>query len=70
MRRSELKPYVLKAPVKLDMTFKNYRPPEALALLPIVQRTSSHNIQFVGRDMIEISKFIEFALYYSPELAP
>ena len=69
-RRAELKPYVVKTPVHLGLTFKNYRPAEALAYLPIVQRTNSHSIEFVGRDMVEVSKFVEFALYYSPELAP
>jgi len=70
MRRGELHPYIMKTPVHLGLTFKNYRPAEALAYLPIVQRTNSHSIEFVGRDMVETSKFVEFALYYSPELAP
>jgi D-amino peptidase len=70
MRRAELRPYIVKAPIHLGLTFKNYRPAEALAYLPIVQRTSSHSIEYVGHDMTEISKFVEFALYYSPELAP
>jgi D-amino peptidase len=70
MRRGELRPYVAKAPIHLGLTFKNYRPSEALSYLSIVQRTGSHSIEFVGKDMVEVSKFIEFALYYSPELSP
>jgi D-amino peptidase len=70
MRRAELKPYVAKAPIHLGLTFKNYRPAEALSYLSIVQRTNSHSIEFVGRDMVEVSKFIEFVLYYSHDLAP
>jgi D-amino peptidase len=70
MRRAELHPYVAKPPIRLALTFKNYRPPELLSYLPIVQRTSSHTVEFVGKDMNEVSRFIEFALYYSPELAP
>jgi D-amino peptidase len=69
-RRAELKPYVAKAPIHLGLTFKNYRPAEALSYLSIVQRTNSHSIEFVGRDMVEVSKFIEFVLYYSHDLAP
>jgi D-amino peptidase len=69
-RRSELRPYMMKPPIHLGLTFKNYRPAEALAYLPFVQRTNSHSIEFVGHDMTEVSKFIEFALYYSPDLSP
>ncbi len=69
-RRTELRPYVMKPPIHLGLTFKNYRPAEALAYLPFVQRTNSHSIEFVGRDMTEVSKFVEFALYYSPDLSP
>ena len=70
MRRTELHPYVVKAPIRLDLTFKNYRPPELLAYLPNVQRTNSHTVEFIGQNMNEASRFVEFALYYSPELAP
>ncbi len=69
-RRAELHPYIVKAPIHLGLTFKNYRPAEVLSYLPIVQRTSSHAIEFVGRDMVEVSRFVEFALSYSPELSP
>ncbi len=69
-RRAEFHPYVAKAPIHLGLTFKNYRPAEALSYLPIVQRTNAHSIEFVGHDMVEVSKFIEFALYYSPDLSP
>lgn len=69
-RRATLKPYVVKAPVTLDVVFKNYRPAEMLAFLPIVQRTASHAIRFTGRDMIEVSKFLEFIGTYEPGLTP
>jgi D-amino peptidase len=69
-RRSSFKPYVVKPPVTLDVIFKNYRPAEMLAFLPIVQRTTSHGIRFIGKDMIEVSKFLEFIGTYEPGLAP
>jgi len=69
-RRSSFKPYVVKAPVTLDVIFKNYRPAEMLAFLSNVQRTTSHGIRFVGKDMIEVSKFLEFIGTYQPDLAP
>ncbi|HVT38038.1 MAG TPA: M55 family metallopeptidase [Gemmatimonadaceae bacterium] len=69
-RRAELRPFVVTTPVRLDLSFKNYRPVELLAFLSTVQRTSAHSVRFIGRDMIEVSKFIEFVLNYEPTLVP
>jgi D-amino peptidase len=38
-RIREMKPYRVKTPVSLDVRFKNYRPAEVAAYLPIVERT-------------------------------
>lgn len=70
MRRAELKPYVLTSPVRLDVSFKHYRQAELLGYLPIVQRTSSHSIRFMGKDILETSRFMEFVEEYEPGLAP
>jgi D-amino peptidase len=69
-RIADFKPYELETPITLDVRFKNYRPSEILAYLPIVERTDSHSIRFVGKDMIEVSKFLEFMLSYDGSLAP
>jgi D-amino peptidase len=69
-RRSAFKPYVVRPPVTLDLVFKSYRPAEMLAYLSIVQRTTSHGIRVVGRDIIEVSKFLEFVGTYEPGIAP
>ena len=69
-RISEFKPYTLKAPVRLDVRFKNYRPSEMLAYLPIIERTDSHSIRYTAKDMIEASKFLVFLGEYSPSLTP
>jgi D-amino peptidase len=69
-RRSAFKPYVVSAPIRLDITFKSYRPPELLAYLPIVERITAHAIRFTARTMIEVSKFIEFVTNYSIEIEP
>jgi D-amino peptidase len=69
-RIKDFKPYKLKTPVQLDVRFKNYRPSEMLAYLSIVERTDSHSIKFIGKDMIETSKFLEFILTYEPGLEP
>ena len=69
-RLQDFKPHVIKAPIKLGVTFKNYRPAEILAYLPIVQRTTAHSIQFTGESIIEVSKFLEFITTYEPGLTP
>lgn len=69
-RIGDFKPYKLKAPIRLDVRFKNYRPSEMLSYLSIVERTDAHSIKFTGRDMIEVSKFLEFIVTYEPSLEP
>jgi D-amino peptidase len=69
-RIRELKPYKVAAPVTLDLRFKNYRPTEVLALLPIVERTDAHSIRYRGKDMLEVTRFLEFVLQYEPGLTP
>jgi D-amino peptidase len=69
-RIKEFKPYKLTTPIRLDVRFKNYRPSEVLSYLPIVERTDSHAIRFTGKDMIEVSRFIEFIITYDPNLEP
>ena len=69
-RRGEMKPFVQKTPVQLDITFKNYRPAELMTYLPNVTRTTSHGIRFTARDMVELSRFLEFVTSYEAGLTP
>ena len=69
-RIRDFKPYKLTAPIQLDVRFKNYRPSEVLSYLSIVERTDAHSIRFTGKDMIEVSKFLEFIVTYEPALEP
>ena len=69
-QRATAKPYVLRGDVTLDLSFKNYRAVEALAYLPIVQRTTSHSIRYVGRNVLEVQKFLQFVTTYQVDLAP
>lgn len=69
-RLKEFKPYFLRTPVTLDVSFKNYRPAEVLAYLKNVERTDSHSIRFQGKDMVEISDFMNFVTTYSIALEP
>ncbi len=69
-RLKDFKPYVLKTPITLDVSFKAYRPAEMLAFLPFVQRTDSHSIRFIGKNMVEVSDFMNFVTGYSISLEP
>jgi D-amino peptidase len=60
----------MEGPVTLDLSFKNYMPAEVLAYLPNVERVDSHTVRFVGKDMTEVSKFLEFVTNYRIDLAP
>jgi len=69
-RLQEFKPYVVKTPITLELTFKNYTPAEILSYLRAVQRIDSHTIRFVGKDMAEIDDFVEFVDNYNADLTP
>jgi D-amino peptidase len=69
-RLDEFRPYRLEGPISLEISFKNYMPAEVLAYLPDVERVDSHTIRYVGGDMTEISRFIEFVTTYQVDLTP
>jgi D-amino peptidase len=69
-RRAEMKPYTMTKPVTVDVSFKNYRPVELLGYLTSVQRVDAHTARLVGRDMIEVSKFLEFVTSYDATMTP
>ena len=69
-RIKDFKPYKLAAPVQLDVRFKNYRPSEVLSYLSVVERVDAHSIRYVGKDMVDVAKFLEFIMTYEPGLEP
>jgi D-amino peptidase len=69
-QRGQRHPYVLAPPITLDVSFKHYQPAEIVSYLRTVTRTDSHSIRFVGRDMKEVSDFIDFLDNYNPDTAP
>lgn len=69
-RIQDFKPYKVSAPIQLDVRFKNYRPAEILSYLSIVKRTDAHSIRFQGKDMVEVSKFLEFMTNYESGVTP
>lgn len=64
------KPWRVTTPVTLELRFKNYRPAEVLAYLPIVERVDAHTVRFRGKDVLEVARFIEFVLHFEPGLSP
>ena len=69
-RLDDFEPLVLETPITLDVRFKNYRPSQLLAYLPIVERTDAHSIRYVADDMVAVSEFLEFILNYEAGLEP
>lgn len=52
-------------PSTIEITFKNMINAEMLALLPSVQRVDGPTIRFTGKDIVEISRFVEFVGNYN-----
>ena len=69
-RLDSFEPFVMRAPVTLDIRFKSYRPAQVLSYLPIVEQVDSHTIRYIGNTMVEISKFIEFLMTFSVAIEP
>ena len=69
-RRAEMKPYAMTKPLSLEVSFKNYRPVELLGYLSNVQRIDSHTVRYAAKDMIDLSKFLEFVTNYDPTMTP
>ena len=69
-RLDDFQPYKLVGPIELEVSFKNYRPPQLLSYLPTVEQVDSHTIRYVGEDMVAISKFLEVITSYQVSLTP
>jgi len=69
-RIEDFEPWDLGGPVELEVSFKNYRPVEALGYLEIVEPIDSHTIRYTGPDMIAVENFLTFLLGYDSNAAP
>lgn len=69
-RLDDFEPFVLDGPVTLELTFKSYTPAEIAAYLEGVERVDAHTIRYVGADMVEISRFLQFLGGYNAGLVP
>ena len=63
-------PFALPGAVTADISFKHYRVAEILTYLPIVTRVDAHTVRFVGRNILEVSRFLEFVNTYQTDLTP
>ena len=52
------KPYKIRGPITVSITFKHYQPSQILAYLDMFKRTGSHTIEYKAKDMIEASHII------------
>ena len=48
--------------IVLDVVCQQRKAAELLDYLPNIERTDGYTIQFVGKDMVEVSKFLQFLL--------
>jgi D-amino peptidase len=69
-RLAEFKPHKVTEPVTVDVGFKNYQPPQLLALLPMFERTDSHSVRFRARNMVEASNIMQFIGDYRADITP
>ncbi len=58
------KPYRIKSPVTVTMSFKHYRPVELLGYLSMFERIDSHSIRYGAKTMEEASRIRTFILSY------
>ncbi len=68
--RTGIRPHRVTAPVRLDLTFKNYRPAEILAYLPIVERPADRTIAYTAGNILDISRFLVFVGAFSADIDP
>jgi D-aminopeptidase len=52
------KPYIIKPPVRMELTFKNTFDAEAMSYLPWVKRQSGKTILVEANNMLDINRFI------------
>lgn len=69
-RIEEFEPYVLEAPIEVELSLKHYRPVELLSYLPNVERINSHTVRFMADDMEQVSRFLTFVLNFRVDLQP
>lgn len=70
LRLREFRPLPSRGPFQLELTYKNYTPAEMMSYLPGTERVDSHTIRMRATSIVEISRFLEFAISYRADLSP
>lgn len=65
-RLKGFKPFRFEEPIEMEVDLKNRITAEILDYLPIVERIRSNTIRYRAKDIIEVVKFLAFALEYEP----
>ena len=58
------KPYNIKGPLTVSVSFKHYQPSQILSYLKMFKRTDSHTIEFKAKNMIEASHIMRVVTGY------
>jgi D-amino peptidase len=69
-RARQIRPYVIAAPVAVEIGYKHYAAAEVMGYLPGAERIGSRTIRYVAQDIEGAASFIEFAAAYRADLAP
>ncbi len=69
-RLKDFKPYVIRGPLALDLTYKSYTPAEAMAILPGIERRTAHTVRYQAKTILELVRFLVFATTYHSDLTP
>lgn len=70
LRLKDFKPTPATGPFGLELSYKSYQPAELMAYMPGVTRVDSHTIGFRAASIVDISRFVEFAISYRADLTP
>lgn len=67
-RRASIKPYRIAGPITLEVSFLFRQPVEYLVMLKLVERVDAFTIRYVADDILDLQRFLVFALGYSSTL--
>ena len=70
LRLKEFKATPARGPFQLELTYKSYTPAEMMSYLPGTERVDAHTIRFRAATILDISRFVEFAISYRADLTP
>jgi D-amino peptidase len=69
-RLKDFKPIPARGPFRLELTYKNYTAAEMMAYLPGTDRVDAHTIRYQAGSIVDVSRFLEFAISYRADLTP